>query len=298
MWRIGGIELADVIVTDAIIRGIRIARNKSKLLDLGDDITLEKALKIVRSAHMTDQYFQDEKSQSSHKTKEVNTMHSHSHSPGSHRQAHQMVQGTCEYCGKQHGKRDRCPAYDATCNACGKHNHFVVVCHSKQQMAPQSYHIMVGCHSSVDKGVASPNQFTHMMLQEHVHRHYTAMIMSMTMMSVEQMDDMYINSVEKSNAQNDFMLVSNVNTQSSRELWKVSIMINRQVVKMKIDTAADCSAMSMTTFQSLGIQLLPSTITILPFGGGHVTVAGQVTLGVYCNKKFYWLLVQVVDCHT
>ena len=57
-----GYKLEDSEVTDTITKGIMNRTVKSKLLDMGDEITIEKCIKICRSAQLTAEYFKQQDS--------------------------------------------------------------------------------------------------------------------------------------------------------------------------------------------------------------------------------------------
>ena len=70
--------------------------------------------------------------------------------------------------------------------------------------------------------------------------------------------------------------------------WKVQLKVSGKPVVFKIDTGADITAMSKTTFDSLPYQpkLHPSSIALFSLGG-KLQCAGQFTTAVtHCNKEY------------
>jgi len=147
-----GYKLEDTEVTDTITRGILNRTVQAKLLDLGDDITIEKCIKICRSAQLTSDYFKSRDSEPTNpssvsQTSSVNYAGVQGARPNNTKpQGNSAVKGPqpgstkldpCRNCGLSHFK-GQCPAFGKICAACSKKNHFARVCRSKPNNQP--YH--------------------------------------------------------------------------------------------------------------------------------------------------------------
>ena len=75
---------------------------------------------------------------------------------------------------------------------------------------------------------------------------------------------------------------------SGEEPWSVMLHINKKPVQFKIDTGADISVMSESTYQALPQcpQLRPST-AILSSPGEKLNCKGQFTANIALNKNTY-----------
>lgn len=93
------------------------------------NLTLEKIVDMCRAAK-TQIQAKGEQNKTVHaiKKKTANTKHNNRYERTSTQQQKANV-GTfnCKKCSKSHLPR-QCPAFSATCQACGKHNHFASVC--------------------------------------------------------------------------------------------------------------------------------------------------------------------------
>ena len=123
-------NLEESILRDRLVMGIRCDITRRKLLQ-ESKLTLTKAIDIARSIEVSKGQMTKIKQKTDtitghvHKVKYRSTGHqkegqknkSHSHSSFSER--------TCHFCGKNHVlKKELCPAYGKTCNACKGKNHF------------------------------------------------------------------------------------------------------------------------------------------------------------------------------
>lgn len=122
------------MIRDKIVFSISDQRLKERLLR-ETNLTLEKTVDICRAAEAAKTQIQamGEQSKTVHaikkKTKDVKQNKIFERKSF---QQQKTVTFTCKKCGKSHLPR-QCPAYGATCHACGKSNHFASVCMSQQK---------------------------------------------------------------------------------------------------------------------------------------------------------------------
>ena len=110
-----------------MVEGIRSNKVCGRLLRLGTEIALKKALDICKQTSMTEKKMNnwqcDEKRCSMEKTKQdfEDKMKSTSHQTGH--------PSSCRNCGRQHPS-EQCPALGKKCRKCKKKNHWVKCCFS------------------------------------------------------------------------------------------------------------------------------------------------------------------------
>ena len=126
-------------IIDALIFGSKSAHVQSKLLEQDATLTLDKAIDIARTQEATNQQLQDIRGNAS--STAVYALRKGKPSIP----AQQGQSKLCGHCGTQHdpSKKALCPAYESKCRACGKLNHWKLVCRSAKVKNPpgrkQSY---------------------------------------------------------------------------------------------------------------------------------------------------------------
>ena len=140
------VNYTDNILRDVVTRGVADSDIQLDLLsDKNQDMTLEEVFQFIeakeagkRSAgHLVDSQGLDAARSSYRRAKLEDTKSPRRQDPKNE---------TCAYCGKQgHGKnaaprtrKNECPAYGKTCDACGRANHFESVCRSKGKPKPST----------------------------------------------------------------------------------------------------------------------------------------------------------------
>ena len=104
-------QAEDDTVRDRIVFGTKSAKVREKLIDIGSDLTLERAIEVARVDEVSVQQLKemtDETEQGVHVVKKKNWRHKDSKSSaGTH---------TCDRCGRQHGDAP-CPAMGKVCGS-------------------------------------------------------------------------------------------------------------------------------------------------------------------------------------
>ena len=108
-----GYEKPDEMVRDRIVFGIKSRKTREKLLQVGSDLTLRKAVEIV---HSTEQCQLQLQSMSNDQSPVGNT-----ESVLAVANRSNLIKN-CYFCGRDH-KKNKCPAYGSTCTKCGQKNH-------------------------------------------------------------------------------------------------------------------------------------------------------------------------------
>ena len=147
----------DEMVRDRIVFGIHITKLRDKLIDIGDELTLEKAIEMSRTYEET-----QEQLKSFTANGEDPTVHAVSHNetlknmsanyedpavytvrqqqpprpeqryvPSQPNSTFKQYDKRCGKCGYRHSRTDVCPAQGRRCDLCSKFNHFAAVCRSQ-----------------------------------------------------------------------------------------------------------------------------------------------------------------------
>ena len=126
--------LKNSLIKDRIVLGVNNTKTRERLLRV-PDLTLEKALDVVRSAEATEIQMKELDSDSSvhgiGKDKNKSTRKKTSSDDEEKRPSSKTF--NCWNRGTRHGSRE-CPAYGKTCNNCQKQNHFQSVCRSRKKV--------------------------------------------------------------------------------------------------------------------------------------------------------------------
>ena len=105
-------QAEDDIVRDRIVFGTESAKVREKLIDIGSDLTLERAIEVARVDEVSVPQLKemtDESEQGVHAVKKKNWRHKDSKSSA--------ATHTCGRCGRQHGDAP-CPAMGKVCRKC------------------------------------------------------------------------------------------------------------------------------------------------------------------------------------
>lgn len=255
---------SEEMIRDRIVFGIRSPRVREKLLDAGSDLTLDKAIDIVRSHEIAQEQLKTisggNGEQSVHavsrrqqpKTSSWQPRHYSKENGGAARFAKtdgdKKYKNTCDYCGnKVHTQKEICPAKGKQCKACNKWNHFAKVCRSKQR-----------------KTVHTVN--------DNESYKYT-----------DDEEDLFIDAVTQEDDLND----------KEQVFADILVGTNKSAVRFKLDTGASTNVIPTSVYKKLKIQhtLQPSSRPLYGYGGEQLAVQGKCN--VNCQYKDIKLLLRV-----
>ena len=143
-------QAEDDIVRDRIVFGTKSAKVREKLIDIGSDLTLERAIEVARVDEVSVQQLKemtDETEQGVHAVKKKNWRHKDSKSSA--------ATHTCGRCGRQHGDAP-CPAMGKVCRKCNAKNHFEKMCRTKKKVTNHSHKQRV---NTVDDSDSSDTEY-------------------------------------------------------------------------------------------------------------------------------------------
>ncbi|XP_046746420.1 uncharacterized protein K02A2.6-like [Diprion similis] len=129
-------DMEDQMIRDQIIEKIQSSALRQKLLEEGRNLTLQRALELIRLGESSQQHT----NAIEHKEETVNRIQSKQNHHGSMRQNQPKAQGQpkesykCHRCGYtgHYAADKKCPAWGKTCEKCGLKDHFQIVCKTKK----------------------------------------------------------------------------------------------------------------------------------------------------------------------
>ncbi|UYV68827.1 K02A2.6-like [Cordylochernes scorpioides] len=130
-------NLTESLIRDRLIIGILDREVKIKLLE-DPQLTLPRAISIAMISESTcsqvaslNEQKMIEKIEKRNWVKDTIRMENAEAGPSGINPRRERIIELCKWCGQRH-KYGKCPAYGKKCNACGKTNHFSVVCRTKR----------------------------------------------------------------------------------------------------------------------------------------------------------------------
>lgn len=259
---------SDEMVRDRIVIGIRNSKIREKLINIGSELTLEKALDIARTHELSAAQAKSmsgedvkvnfiKKGQSQSKrtaNPKFSGKTTRSGMKGTDN-AQQQTKGrkwntstdrydkhSCSKCGYEHAKSTQCPAQGQTCKKCGKMNHFWKMCRTKTVV------------HTLDVSDSSDSEL------------FLGCI------------DFNVNSVNLSK-------------------WTQDVTIDDKQVRFNIDTGAMCNVISLDTLKcvSKDRDLKPSLVPLRSYSGHKIVSEGTVTLSCRVGNATYDVNFHVVD---
>ena len=125
--------LKNSLIKDRIVLGVNNTKTRERLLRV-PDLTLQKALDVVRSAEATDMQMKELDDSSVHGIGGEKNKSTDKKTPSDNEEKRPPSKKfNCGNCGTTHRARE-CPAYGKTCNYCQSRNHFQSVCRSRKKV--------------------------------------------------------------------------------------------------------------------------------------------------------------------
>ena len=259
---------------DRIVFGVADTRVKERLLR-ESDLTLTKALDICHAAEASKVQLKtmSGEAKKGHDVHAIGKGKQKSRGKPSNFQQHssnykqqqkgdaqgrsQQSQKDCQYCGKTHPPR-KCPAYGASCNKCGRSNHFASVCQDgKFGGFRKKVHVLD--QSEQDQFESGDDESDYLFVGA-----------------------LYVGAV------------SEQKRDSEANKWYETILIGGQQIRCKLDTGAEANVLPARIVSKMQNAKLAKTMTVLnAFGDSQIFPKGTVTLessghtGDSCTLKYY-----------
>lgn len=251
---------ADNMVRDRLVIGIQNTKIREKLVNVGSDLTLEKAQEIARLHEMSTAQAKTmshasgedskvnfiKKSQKRYDEKQTKRKPNF----GKRKPKKQGdYQKPCTRCGYKHGDgKDSCPAIGKICGLCNKPNHFQKVCKTKSTV------------HAVDNEYYS-----------------------------DEGDEYYAGSIE---------MESHVNSLDHEQLeWTETILVNDKPIQFQLDTGAMCNIMPLNLLRTINkhIELRNTRNTLKSYSGHKIIPKGVTTLMCQVNDRKQNVEFLIVD---
>ncbi|XP_062576025.1 uncharacterized protein K02A2.6-like [Saccostrea cucullata] len=295
---------AEEMIRDRIVFGIQSEKIREKLINVGEALTLDKAVQIAQAYEYSQEQLKLMGQQSVH-VQALSKSTPHAHSPAERsgrRPPHQTKTRStppktptkfpstpktkpCGKCGKRHGTQDTCPAQGQRCNNCHKWNHFASVCRSRSVNDIN--------HVNSSDCLQKPSEMNN------VNRESDN---TYTQRSVDINHDtcnVIGNFVHESDS--DFN-IDNVDSNVEHDQAFINIKLgpNHKEVRFKVDTGSQVNILP----ESLYIDLAPyhtlgkSKIKLFAYNGHSVHPIGYSVIQSNLKGKDYSIEYQVVQTHS
>ena len=159
----------DEMIRDSIVFGVKSSKIREKLINEGSDLTLQKCLDIARTYELSQEQLKVIDNQASiHYVKSKRSAKRQPRGraeqrPTTTQPIQRVLPGpaatkTCTNCGRNHSKKDTCPARGQQCNYCLKFDHFATVCRSKLRDSKRNVHEVINSASNGSDLDLSPGE--------------------------------------------------------------------------------------------------------------------------------------------
>ena len=150
--------------------GVKSSKIREKLINEGSDLILQKCLDVARTYKLSQQHLKVIGNQASSHT--VRPKRPGKRQPRGRseqrptitadpRQQSTPATRICDYCGRNHGKRNICPAKGQNFNYCFKSNHFASVCRSKIKDSKMKVNEVINNESDLELTPGEHSDFFH-----------------------------------------------------------------------------------------------------------------------------------------
>ena len=247
----------DNLVRDRIVFGTNSARVREKLINIGKDLKLEKAIQTAQAYEYSQEQLKSMgkdvdvcRSKSKGHNQRQRTTRGHTNPSATKtrpRADHRTDNKHCGNCGKSH-KAGQCPAKGKQCYHCDKFNHFSSCCRARNVTVKNN----VNCVSD--------------------------------------------NSDFEDNVR-EFKIDTVSTFSPDRAFVNLTLLPSQTPVKFKIDTGSLANIIPLRQFRSLHIQnpLQPAEAKLTSYTGNDIPVLGQISLKCKYRDKSVNALFQVVD---
>ena len=251
------------LLRQRLIAGLKDDGCRTRILDKGEDYSVEDAIKLARNSELTRKEIKELEDKEVAAVSSYKKKYSHQNykskpqyrprapearprAPEDRQDPQKPRQSECTSCGRRHGWR--CPAYNKNCNKCGAKGHFAKKCHNKKKV-----------HDI--KVESDPTQ---------------------TSSQRETPDDFFVDSVTSDEAQ---------------ESWLVSFNINGVVIPLKLDTGADISIIRREDLHKMTPRpkLHRANCMAYAYGNSQIGLIGQCVVDVSVKGQKQKCLFYVAD---
>ena len=262
----------DDMIRDHIVFGIKSTKVREKLINEGDDLTLDKCMNIARTYELSQKQLKSMNAgedpnvyalKSKYPTKQRPSKKTHNTRSFCEKSKYDTHAVKCMKCGYNHAEKP-CPALGKKCRYCRKMNHFSKMCLASKRK-----------HDRQRKGVNS----------------------------LEDYDNDSTNSdySDYDSCDSDLVYVKMLSDEQEinriSDDWTVKSIIYDNEILMQIDTGARCNVISQNVLKQMKIKTaLKKTESKLRSYSGHtIKPIGSIRLPCYFNNNIYEIEFQVIE---
>ena len=262
----------DYMIRDHIVFGIKSSKVREKMINEGDDLTLEKCMNLARTHELSKKQL---KTMNTSEDPDVYAVKSKNHPKQRHskkqnygknysqKPKHDAHAVKCMKCGYNHAERP-CPANGKKCRFCRKMNHFSKMCLMRKQKRDRQR-----------KGVNSLEDYEN--------------------------DSTSSDYSDYDSCDSDLVYVKMLSDEHEinriSDDWTVKSIIYDNEISMQIDTGARCNVISQNVLKQMKIKTaLKKTESKLKSYSGHtIKPIGSIRLPCYFNNNIYDIDFQVIE---
>lgn len=270
---------SDEFVMDQIVLGIHSDTTRQKLW-VEDELTLEKAIKICRAAERAHKQIQELQSEAT-TSSGVNAIKQDSKT------------FDCNRCGYKHGPR-ACPAFGKNCGSCGRKNHFKAMC-KKGKNSNDSSSDLKG--NKTDKKTNRKTKKVHAIAMNNNEQESDTQSDSeeeymISSLRIDRKEEKTVNVMKKDDQQKQMK----VNSLKEEERWSAKMFVEKSILKVKLDTGAECNVLSMKEAKRFKSKTRNSpTKRLVVYNDEKIKVIGEVVLTCRNKKHAENIVFKVVN---
>ena len=263
----------DYMIRDHIVFGIKSSKVREKMINEGDDLTLEKCMNLARTHELSKKQLKTMNTSEDPNVYAVKSKNHPKQRPSkkqnygkncySQKPKHDAHAVKCMKCGYNHAERP-CPANGKKCRFCRKMNHFSKMCLMRKQK-----------HDRQRKGVNSLEDYEN--------------------------DSTSSDYSDYDSCDSDLVYVKMLSDEHEinriSDDWTVKSIIYDNEISMQIDTGARCNVISQNVLKQMKIKTaLKKTESKLKSYSGHtIKPIGSIRPACYFNNNIYDIEFQVID---
>ena len=262
----------DDMIRDHIVFGIKSTKVREKLINEGDDLTLDKCMNIARTYELSQKQLKSMNAgedpnvyavKSKYPTKQRPSKKTHNTRSFSEKSKYDTHAVKCMKCGYNHAEKP-CPALGKKCRYCRKMNHFSKMCLARKRK-----------HDRQRKGINSLEDYDN--------------------------DSTSSDYSDYDSCDSDLVYVKMLSDEQEinriSDDWTVKSIIYDNEILMQIDTGARCNVISQNVLKQMKIKTaLKKTESKLRSYSGHtIKPIGSIRLPCYFNNNIYEIEFQVIE---
>ena len=275
--------MEDEMIRDHIVFGIKSIKVREKLINQGNDLTLEKSMDISRTYELSQKQLKSMNSgedpnvhaiRSKFPTQQRSVRKKEKKKSSREKSTHEKQAVKCMKCGYTHSDK-QCPAMGKKCRFCHKLNHFSKMCLLRK-----------GQKKRHRKGIHSLDNYDSSSSDNTEYDSYSSDNTDNDYDRYDYEDNVYVK-----------VLSEEKDVHRLSDDWTIKSIIYDNEIQMQIDTGARCNVISQNVLKQMKIKTaLKKTESKLRSYSGHtIKPLGSIKLPCYFNNNIYEIEFQVIE---